>query len=114
MALDDIRAVLADVEFADWRFNVWEEDGRPILQVAFEAEDTDTGEWAEQKGRKWFLSPHMTNSEVVSTALKAVLTAMEHEVRELFTYRGRPVYGPHLDIEALWIVAGARDQREAA
>lgn len=51
-------------------------------------------------GRKWRLSIHMTNGEVVQTAFKALMTALEHEAREQFTYKGQMVMGPHLDIDA--------------
>ncbi len=43
----------------------------------------------------------MTNSEVVQTAFKAILTALEHEARELFTYRGVAILDGHYDLEQL-------------
>ena len=43
----------------------------------------------------------MTRGEGVQTALLAVLTAVEHEARERFTYKGQAVFGPHFDVEAL-------------
>jgi len=69
--------------------------------VGFVAPDSDTGQPSTQRGRKWLLSHHMTHSEVVQTAFKAVLTAVEHEVRESFTYKGCAIFGPHYDIERL-------------
>ena len=48
------------------------------------------------------LSPEMTRSEVVQTVFKCALTSMEHRTREFFHYRGRAVFGPHFDVEALW------------
>lgn len=53
------------------------------------------------KGRKWYLSPHKTDGEVVQTAFKAVMTAMEHEIREMFTYKGVSIFDPHYDIDKL-------------
>jgi hypothetical protein len=53
------------------------------------------------KGRKWLLSEHMLDGELVQTALKAVLTALEHEARERFKYRGVAIFSPHYDIEKL-------------
>jgi hypothetical protein len=53
------------------------------------------------RGRKWRLSPHMTKGEIVQTAFLAVMTAMEHEIREQFTYRGVSVFDPHYDIDRL-------------
>jgi hypothetical protein len=87
---------LSDIRYKDWEFQIGTDGDRHYLQVSFEA-DGDI-----QKGRKWFLSPHMTKSEVIQTALKAVLTAEEHEVREHFTYAGKAVFGPHIDVDALY------------
>lgn len=108
MQIDAMRAVLAQVAYKGWEFRI--EEIRPCLlsgagcrmsgqsaylQVRFEAEGE---QWS---GRKWLLSQHMTESELVQTALKAVLTAEEHEARERFTYKERAVFGPHLHLEAL-------------
>jgi hypothetical protein len=57
------------------------------------------------------LSTFMTKSELVQTAFKAVMTASEHEIRETFTYKGRRIFGPHFDVEALWSIAGKVDVR---
>lgn len=54
----------------------------------------------------------MTRSEVVQTALKAVLAAVEHEAREFFTYNGRAIFGPHYDVDALWKIANQTDERQ--
>lgn len=63
-------------------------------------------------GRKWRVSVHMTDSEIVGTLWKAYMTWLEHEARESFLYRGRAVYGPHLDVKALWELAGDRNNYE--
>jgi hypothetical protein len=69
---------------------------------------TRTGQPAPWKGRKWRLSEHMTDGEVVATAFKAIITALEHEARELFKFDGQPVFDSHIDIHKL--VALHRDQ----
>lgn len=71
------------------------------LRVEF---DTPTG---RQHGRKWYVSRHSTESELVQTALKAVLTAAEHEIRETFRYRHRTVFAPHFDVNGLMELADA-------
>lgn len=81
--------------------------GDLVLQVQFAA---DGDVW---RGRKWRLSKHMTPSEVVQTCLKAVLTAEEHEAREHFLYQGRAIFGPHINIEALWEVCEKKEVRDA-
>lgn len=92
-----------------WEVDVhWLDPGvttRLYLQVRFMDECSATGRVEEQRGRKWLLSEHMTESEVVQTALKAVLTAEEHEARERFKYNGRALYGPHKSVTGLARVA---------
>lgn len=77
-------------------------DSPGYLQVSAECLDaTDHAVVVTQKGRKWRLSLHMTDGEIVQTALMALLAFSEHEIRERFTYRGVTVFDPHYDIEAL-------------
>lgn len=96
-----IREIIDDITFRDWRFVVDDANGSPHLRVEFDAPDSDSGEISEQRGRRWLLEPGTSRSQVVQTALAAVLAAVEHEAREDFRYRGQPVYGPHPDVEAL-------------
>lgn len=60
-----------------------------------------TGEPLSWRGRKWRISKHMTDSEIVQTIFKAVLTALEHETRENFLYKGQAVFDPHYDLDKL-------------
>jgi hypothetical protein len=39
------------------------------------------------------------------------MTAEEHETREVFRYRGRAIFGPHLSVEALWEIAEIQEHR---
>lgn len=72
------------------------------LQVVdVNAIDNVTGAPTAWRGRKWLLSDHMTDGEIVQTAFKAILTAVEHEVRETFLYKGAAIFDPHYDIEKL-------------
>jgi hypothetical protein len=106
--LADLRAIVDRVSFRDWLFYVFADGDRPYIQVAFDEQCIDTGRIVEQRGRKWMLSPHMTDSEVVQTAFAAVLMALEHEAREVFQYRERNIYAPHFDVEALVQLVDAR------
>ena len=63
--------------------------------------DTKTGEPMHWCGRKWRLSEHMTDGEVVFTVFKALITALEHETREMFKFKGVCVMDPHPDIHKL-------------
>lgn len=117
-----IEKILKDVKYKDWTFHVEERDvyestvmaTRKALyfQAHFPDADLVTGEVETQHGRKWILSEHMTRSEIVTTAFKAVITAEEHEIREKFRYKKRMIFGPHFDVEALWEVARRIEVRD--
>lgn len=78
------------------------EDSAIVLRVGDpNGVDNVTGAPLEWYGRKWLLSPHMTDGEVVQTAWLALQVAMEHEARESFTYQGQCVFDPHFDINKL-------------
>jgi hypothetical protein len=95
----DFESILSRIAYRKgWRFHLNFESDRPWMQVRFMALDVPGSVLITLHGRKWFLSPHMTESEVVATAFKALLTAEEHECRERFTYRGQRVFGPHIDV----------------
>lgn len=116
LALKDMRAIVGEIAFDGWRFMVRKDRSRPYLQVSACGRCNVTGGALDWTGRKWFLSPHMTRSEVVQTAFKAVMTAVEHETRERFAWRGRAIFGPHFDIDQLHALCGradALDEREA-
>ena len=100
--LESVRQVLSRVTFPGLIIDAHGDAGRLYLQVENTGgQNNITGEHYSWKGRKWRLSPHMTDSEIVQTALKAVLTAYEHEIRELFKYRDVPIFDPHYDVEKL-------------
>ncbi len=84
---------LADVRFKDWAFEV---RANPMsFRLRFEAADTISGNPMDQWTRWWIVEDTDTKEGVVKTALLAVLTAVEHETREEFFYKGKRVFGPH-------------------
>lgn len=93
------------VQYLDWSIDVKEgTDGRAYLQVFFLAGDsTNDLVLRSQAGRKWYLSPYMTDTELVRTAHKAVRAAVEHECDENFKYKGAAIFSPHTDVELLFI-----------
>lgn len=110
----EVISVLAWVEYKDgWTLNVVAPEDMPqppgylhrpltpYLQWIFNAPDLNTGELEEQRCRKWQLSYHMTQSELVRTAFKAALAAEEHEASEAFKYKGAMIYDPHLSLDDL-------------
>jgi len=114
MNAEEMREILACVAVPEFEFHVVEErflrdNGHfkptPVvsyhLQGTYVEGDIVTGDRMDQHTRKWRLSTHMTKSELVQTAFKCYLTSMEHRAREGFTYKGRRIFGPHFDVDAL-------------
>lgn len=60
-----------------------------------------TGEDLKWWGRKWYISPHMTDSEIVQTIFLACKVAMEHELREQFKFDDQSVFDPHHHLPSL-------------
>jgi hypothetical protein len=84
--------------------------GRYAVQVAFQAPNADnpeSGELFEQRGRKWLLWDDISRTQLVTTCAQAINSAETHEFREFFRYRDAMVLNPHFDIEEL--VVSARD-----
>lgn len=110
--ITELEALLHDLAFRDWRFIIIEIDEQQFLKVVGIGYDLTRGGIAVKfSGRPWRVSVHMTKSEVVQTAFKAVMTAMEHEIRESFLYRGRPIFDPHYDVEKLWELRGPINEK---
>lgn len=66
-------------------------------------------------GRKWLISQHMTDGEIVQTAWLAFQVASEHEAREQFTYQGQAIFDPHHDVHKLaWFRAQPNVLKERA
>src|ERR1700722_19292527 len=63
-----------------------------LMSATYLENDIKTGKPEKQKTRKWFISEHATESEIVQTALKCILTSAEHNVREHFSYCGMSVF----------------------
>lgn len=119
LTIAQLRNIVNHIRFNDWDFMVGTMGDGFYVQIQFLARDNDAphtpvdpAPMLIQRGRKWYVSKHMTESEVVQTLLKAVLAAVEHEAREQFTYKGKQLFGPHLDVEALMEIAERTVYRE--
>lgn len=87
--------------------------GRYYLQIRCWRQDTITKEMGFGYGGKAYLSPHMTDSEIIQVAFGLYKGYWEHEARETFIWRDRRPFGPHISTEALWEVARRVDVRSA-
>lgn len=101
LTLEAVRQVLAEVSFGNCHYHAEPVDTGFLIQIRATEPDAATGQPEAFEGRHWHLSPDATRADVVRTALKAALAWQEHETRERFTYRGKPIFGPHLDPDAL-------------
>lgn len=112
MNQDEIRSILDDIKFNDWKFFLGMEEDRMYLQIKVDGKDNLTGEPVKWSGRKWFISPYMVKSEIVGTAWMAVQTCMMHEMRESFTYKGKMTYNPHINVDHLVEIMSRPDATE--
>ncbi len=104
---DEIKEIIDRVSLPGFMRPLLGNDGDGILYLQIEAEGHGETIW---RGRKWRLSPYMTEGEVVRTAFLAALAFVEHELREGFRYEGAAVFGPHIPIRAL--IDAAREPPE--
>lgn len=79
--------------------------GRVFLQVVYKAPCIKTGIRQEFHGRKFYLSKHMTQDEVVKTAFLAFKLAVEHEIMEGFSVGGKVLFNPHVDFTELLAIS---------
>jgi hypothetical protein len=71
-----------------------------------------TGEPLAWWGRKWYISPHMTDAEIVTTIFLACKVAMEHELREGFTFSDQMIFDPHKSLDTLVYAASSCNREE--
>lgn len=112
--LEEVLDWLKDVSCPPYTFEAFLRGDEVFIQAHYMEPDRDDpggfGLPVKQTTRKWFLSRFATHSEVIQTALKCALTSAEHRIRESFKYRGRRVYSPHYNVDALWKIADHSDE----
>ncbi len=112
---DKVQNILKDVDYPGLVI-ICDGNRELYIQVIGYCTCKATGNPYQSNGRKWRISAFMTRSEVVQTALKAVITYTEHEVRESFMYRSVPIFDPHYNVDELHALRsqgkGALDVRE--
>jgi hypothetical protein len=100
LSLEQIQSIVDKVSFMDRTFRVLEKGDGFLLQMEYmEADVTKPGsEPVKQGTRKWYVSPFMTESEIVETCWACVCRSQLHVASEYFSYQGRRVYSQHFDI----------------
>jgi hypothetical protein len=101
--IEEIKEIINHITYKKgWEILLTLEDGeRPVIQIVFDGEDEKTGIVEKQKCRKWFLSYHMTTTEIVYTVLKAIQAAEDHETREFFKYCNVRIANPHFSVDQI-------------
>lgn len=115
LTLERVRAIAAQIAFRDWELRTGFMGDGFFLQWRFlEADNTNAADPTPQlQGcRKWYVSAHATESEVINTAYAAVQMAMSHEVMEQFTVGGKVLYNPHQSVQALLAAELPNDSRQ--
>jgi Nucleoside 2-deoxyribosyltransferase like len=82
LTVEKMSAILDGVEFRGGSFSVEEIHDGFLIQLRREEADVEGGERELHEGRKWHISPSASESEIVQTAFKAVVTWQEHEARD--------------------------------
>lgn len=121
-SLATVREIINEITYKPgWGFRVehlgFGDTGHYFVQVTVDetadaAFNTQTGEQEAWRGGKVLLSQWMTRNEIVRSAHKAVVSAEMHELDEMFRYRGRSIYNPHLDPDAMVGFAGKLENFE--
>jgi hypothetical protein len=102
MRVKDFEKVLESISYKPgWSFKIGRKGSGMYLQIVCKGLDNVTGEQVEWTSRKWVLSRFMVQSEFVNTVFKAVMTAEEHETRELFKFKNQSIFDPHYNVEKL-------------
>lgn len=77
-----------------------------VIQIGdTEGIDNVTGQPIAWRGRRWVISPFMSDGEIARTVFLALMTAVEHELREQLLIDGIAVFDPHFDLDGL-VAAG--------
>lgn len=86
--------------------------GRIYLQASYVSKCTKTGTEEEWKGRKNYLSDHMTDDEIIKTAYVTFKQAVEHEIMEGFKVDNTILFNPHVNFKALLQISNQEVTRE--
>jgi hypothetical protein len=74
---------------------------RVYLQIQYECKCNKTDVVEQWRGRKWYLTQYMTDSEIIFTALDAFKAVIMHEAMEGFKVDNKILVNQHIDFEEL-------------
>lgn len=103
----EISYILSQISYdkPGWKWRLFEKGDGFLFQWTFMERDLTNPDSnapeEEQFARKWYISPFMTDSEIIRTAYLAVQQAEIHEIAERFTFCGIRIFDPHMNYPAL-------------
>lgn len=98
----DVQLIVNKVRFLDRTILLLDKGDGWLLQMEYMEPDVEHPENGpvRQATRKYYLSPYMTESEIVEACWLMVVRSQQHVASEHFTYEGRRVYSQHFDVRA--------------
>lgn len=81
------------------------EDGRHFIQWQYHAFDHDSRKHKLFKSRKWYLSDHMLEDEIIKTIYLAYEVCCKHEIMHGFKINGCQLFNPHVNYKELLAVS---------
>lgn len=110
----NVMAVVVDCTYKEgWSIRLHGDlnDGSMFLQIVVSKEVgrcSVSGKAVAWKGGKKYLSRFMCKQEIVGVVFAIIKAAEEHEMLEMFRYKGSSIFNPHLDPDVLAIVASKK------
>jgi hypothetical protein len=97
-----IISIIDQIKFMDRKLRVMEKGDGFLVQMRYMEPDVEHPETGPQvqATRKYYISPYMTESEIVETIWLMVQRSQIHVASEHFTYKGRRVYSQHFSVSA--------------
>lgn len=104
-ALAYFQAIIDDVEIPPFEFEIKQFEMFCFLRAKLWRLDTHTKKWGYGYSAWYPLAVTMEIGEIAKKPFVAARDFAEHEVREAYTYKGRKVLSPHINIDKLWEAA---------
>jgi hypothetical protein len=111
MTFQECEETLAQCQFPGYMFRAIDHGSFFLIVAEFEEADVVSLLLCRQETRYWILFAAQPKETVISTCFKMVMTSVEHETREKFTYQNKPIYQPHHNIEKLLLITETRPPR---
>ena len=96
----EIETIVNGLQFMDRKFHLLDKGDGYLLQMSYYETDVENPNTPPvlQSTRKWYVSPFMSESEIVETAWACACRSMLHVASEHFRYLGSQVYSQHFAV----------------